>query len=173
MATTKAKEKSADLPPRGPRNADPISDAAGAHPIESGIGAAAGGAAAGFAAGVAAGPVGAVAGAIVGGIAGGYGGKAVGEWIDPTTDPTFQDEFPNRPYVKEDQSFEDYRPVYQYGGKAECCNVGKSFSDVESAIQKDYEACPTSRVMPWKSARPAVEDGFNRAQQLRNEKEAM
>jgi hypothetical protein len=173
MSTSNIKPKSADLPPRGLRNADPITDAAGAHPIETGIGAAAGGAAAGFAAGMAAGPVGAVAGAIVGGIAGGYGGKAVGEWIDPTTDPTFQDEFATRPYVDENQTFDDYKPVYQYGGQAESINMGKPFSEVESSIKKDYEKCPASRVMPWKSARPAVQDAYNRAQQLRNDQSAI
>jgi hypothetical protein len=167
---TSNKVKSADIPPRGPRNADPITDTAGAHPIETGVGAAAGGAAAGFAAGMAAGPVGAVAGALVGGIAGGYVGKAIGEWIDPTTDPLFQREFPDRPYVRDEQTFEDYKPVYQYGGQAECCNRSKSFSEAEPAIRKDYNTCPAARVMPWNEARPAVEDGFNRARQLRNER---
>src|SRR5215208_7191241 len=78
-------KKTVDLPPRGDRNPDPITDAAGAHPIEAGVGTALGGAAAGLAAGAMAGPVGAVLGAVVGGVAGGYGGKAVGEAIDPTT----------------------------------------------------------------------------------------
>ena len=57
-----------------------------AHPVETGIGAAAVGAAGGLAAGAFAGPIGAAAGAVVGAVAGGYGGKAVGEMIDPTTE---------------------------------------------------------------------------------------
>src|SRR5829696_9726496 len=80
-------KKTVDLPPKGDRNPDPITDAAGAHPVEVGVGTALGGAAAGLAAGAAAGPIGAVIGAVVGGVAGGYGGKAVGEAIDPTTKP--------------------------------------------------------------------------------------
>jgi hypothetical protein len=78
--------KTVDLPPRGARNADPITKAPGAHPIEVGAGAALGGAAAGLAAGSLAGPVGAVIGAVAGGVAGGYGGKLAGEALDPTTD---------------------------------------------------------------------------------------
>ena len=35
-------EKKVDLPPKGPRNADPLTDAPGAHPIETGVGAAVG-----------------------------------------------------------------------------------------------------------------------------------
>ena len=32
-------EKTVDLPPYGPRNPDPITDAPGSHPIETGVGA--------------------------------------------------------------------------------------------------------------------------------------
>src|SRR5262245_66529569 len=78
-ATKKDKEKSVDLPPKGPRNPDPLTDAAGAHPIETGVGAALGGAGAGLAIGAAGGPVGAVIGGIVGGaVAGGRAGQGIG-----------------------------------------------------------------------------------------------
>src|SRR5262249_13549764 len=81
-------EKRVDLPPYGPRNPDPLTDAPGSHPIETGIGAAIGGAASGLAVGtLTSGPVGAVVGAIVGGAAaGGLAGKGIGELIDPTTE---------------------------------------------------------------------------------------
>ena len=65
--------------------ADPITDAPGAHPIETGIGAAVGGAASGMAVGAVAGPVATAIGAAVGAVAGGYAGKGIGELIDPTT----------------------------------------------------------------------------------------
>ena len=58
-------EKSVDLPPYGARNADPVSDQPGSHPIEVGMGAALGGAASGAAIGLVAGPVGAAIGAAV------------------------------------------------------------------------------------------------------------
>ena len=51
MATMTDPEKKIDLPPRGSRNADPITDAPGSHPIETGIGAAVAGAASGLAVG--------------------------------------------------------------------------------------------------------------------------
>ena len=44
-ATKTDSEKKVDLPPKGPRNADPLTDAPGAHPIETGVGATLGGAA--------------------------------------------------------------------------------------------------------------------------------
>ena len=66
MSTKLVPEKKVDVPPTGARNADPISGAAGSHPIETGIGAAAAGAAAGMAVGAFTGPIGAAVGAAVG-----------------------------------------------------------------------------------------------------------
>ena len=117
MTGNRNPEKKVDLPPHGRRNADPFSDAPGAHPIETGIGAALGGAAAGAAAGAFTGPVGTAVGAVVGAVAGGYAGKGVGEMIDPTTEDTWlRENFASRPYVQEGDTFEKYRPAYQYGG---------------------------------------------------------
>ena len=44
MAAKTNREKKVDLPPTGKRNADPITNEPGSHPIETGIGAAAVGA---------------------------------------------------------------------------------------------------------------------------------
>ena len=82
MPTRKTTEKKVDLPPEGNRNPDPLTDAPGAHPIETGIGAAVAGAASGMAVGAVAGPVGAAVGAAVGAVAGGYAGKGIGEIAD-------------------------------------------------------------------------------------------
>jgi hypothetical protein len=120
-----------------------------------------------------AGPVGAVAGAIIGGVAGGFAGKGVGEWIDPTTDdPVLEAEFKNRKYVKRGETFETYKAIYQYGGQIASCNVDCSFADAESGIQAEYESTEASTVMPWAQARPAVQDAYERAQQIRRERAA-
>ena len=88
MASKISPEKKVDLPPAGRRNADPITNAPGSHPIETGIGAAAAGAATGMVAGAFTGPVGAAVGAAVGAVAGGLdelGEAAVGDRdrVDP------------------------------------------------------------------------------------------
>ncbi|MGZ5139155.1 MAG: hypothetical protein ACXWCX_15260, partial [Burkholderiales bacterium] len=71
-------------------NRDPITGAPGAHPIGTGLGAAAGGIAAGAAAGtLAAGPIGTAIGAAAGAIAGGLAGKAVAEHFDPTAEEAY------------------------------------------------------------------------------------
>ena len=79
------KQKTVDVPPKGKRNRDPITNAPGSHPVETGAGAMLGGAAAGLAVGALGGPVGAVSGSTIGGaVVGGLAGKGVGELVDPT-----------------------------------------------------------------------------------------
>jgi len=68
-------------------NPDPLSGAAGSHPIGTSIGAA-GGAAAGASIGAVAGPVGAAVGTLVGAVAGGLAGKGAAEAINPTDPAT-------------------------------------------------------------------------------------
>ena len=110
-------KKKVDLPPKGPRNADPLTDAPGSHPIETGVGAGLGGAAAGLAIGAVGGPVGAVIGGIVGGaVAGGLAGKGVGELIDPTTeDAWLREYFGSDSQHKKGETHEHYRDAYRYG----------------------------------------------------------
>src|SRR3954453_21721861 len=96
------REKSVDVPPRGARNADPITDAPGSHPVETGVGAAAVGAAALAAAGAVTGPVGMAGGGAAGGLGGGLAGKGVGEMIDPTTEDNWlRDNYKTRPYYRD------------------------------------------------------------------------
>jgi phage tail tape-measure protein len=76
-----------DTPPRGrdpERNPDPLTGAAGSHPIGTGVGAG-GGALAGAVIGTAvAGPVGTAIGGVVGAVVGGFAGKEIAEATNPT-----------------------------------------------------------------------------------------
>jgi hypothetical protein len=85
----KDKRKAASTPVANPldTNADPLSGAAGSHPVGTGIGAA-GGAAAGASIGAVAGPIGAAVGTLVGAVAGGLAGKGAAEAIKPTDPAT-------------------------------------------------------------------------------------
>jgi hypothetical protein len=160
---TKDPEKTVDLPPHGPRNPDPITDAPGSHPIETGIGAVLGGAASGLAVGtLTAGPVGAVVGAIVGGAAaGGLAGKGIGELIDPTTEDNWIREYFGR---KNTQPTEDqlaaHRRAYRYGQAAQARYPGRMFGDVEASLRRSWEEA--GETTDWDDVRDAVRGGFDR-----------
>ena len=165
------REKKIDLPPRGNRNADPITNEPGAHPIEAGIGAAVAGAAGGVAVGSVAGPVAAAVGAVVGAVAGGYAGKGLGEMIDPTTEDNWlRDQFELRPYVKEDENFETYVPAYRYGAVAEAKYGDAGIDLMDERLQREWEASKDSD-MPWAQAKAAVHDAYERTVQIRRGRE--
>src|SRR5262245_31167507 len=168
-ATKKDKEKSVDLPPKGPRNPDPLTDAAGAHPIETGVGATLGGAAAGLAVGAAGGPVGAVIGGIVGGaVAGGLVGKGVGELIDPTTeDAWLREYFGTRTERREGVTHEHYRRAYRYGLSSAERHHDRRFDDVEPDLRTGWDTARGTSTMSWDDARPAVRHAFIRRTELR------
>lgn len=169
--TRKDPEKSVDLPPSGSRNPDPITDAPGSHPIETGIGAAVGGAVSGAAVGAVGGPVGAVIGGIVGGaIAGGYAGKGIGELIDPTTEDNWLREYfgseSNKPAGA---THETYRPAYRYGMQASDQFSGKRFEDAEPDLRSGWEKSGSGSGMSWDHARGAARHAYDRASRFRTE----
>jgi hypothetical protein len=164
------REKKVDLPPRGNRNLDPITDEPGAHPIEAGIGAAVAGAATGVAAGAVGGPIAAAVGAAAGAVAGGYAGKGIGELIDPTIEDNWlRDNFRSRPYVEEDDSFEDFRAAFRYGGLAESKYGDAGIDLADPQLQRDWEASKESN-MPWTKAKAAIQDAYDRTVQLRKQR---
>jgi hypothetical protein len=168
----KMKEKTVDLPPKGPRNTDPLSGAPGAHPIETGVGAALGGAGAGLAVGAFGGPVGAVIGAAVGGaVAGGLAGKGVGELIDPTTEDVWLREyFGSRREHSKSVTHEDYRDAYRYGLAASDRYPDRRFEDVEPDLRSGWHHARGTSTMSWEDARGAAKDAFDRTVQLREER---
>jgi uncharacterized protein (TIGR02271 family) len=170
-STKTQKEKTVDLQPKGPRNTDPLSGAAGAHPIETGVGAALGGAAAGLAVGAFGGPVGAVIGAAVGGaVAGGLAGKGVGELIDPTTeDAWLREYFGSRSDRESGDTHERYRDAYRYGLKSWDRYRGRKFDEVEPELRSGWTHARGTSTMSWGEARGAVKDAFERTLQLREE----
>jgi len=167
---SKTPEKKIDLPPRGDRNPDPITNEPGAHPIETGIVAAMAGAASGLAVGAVAGPVAAALGAAAGAVAGGYAGKGIGELIDPTIEDNWlRDHFQSRPYVEVGDNFEDFRPAFRYGALAES-KYGDAGIDLgDPQLQSDWEASKESN-MPWTKAKAAIKDAYDRTVQLRKER---
>jgi phage tail tape-measure protein len=173
MATTVNPEKKVDLPPRGERNADPITDAPGAHPIETGIGAAVAGVAGGMAVGAVAGPLATAIGMAVGAVAGGYAGKGIGEMIDPTTEDNWlRENFKSRPYVEDGDSYEDFTPAFRYGALAESKYGDAGLDLTDKQLQSEWEASEENE-MPWAKARAAVKDAYDRSVQIRRERERL
>lgn len=162
-----ATDRNDNLKDNPDRNPDPITGAAGSHPIGTGVGAAGGGAA-GAAIGAAvsgpAAPIGAVVGAVVGAVAGGYAGKGAAEAVNPTAeDQYWRSTHSSRPYYEKDYDYDkDYRPAYQHGWNATTQHQGKTFDEVEPHLQSDWDRNRGESRLGWDKAKYATRDAFDR-----------
>lgn len=146
----------------GDANRDPLTGAAGSHPVGTGVGAALGGVAAGAVTGSVAGPVGTVIGAAVGAVLGGLAGKGVAELVDPTAEDAYwRENHASRPYAS-DASYDDYAPAYRYGVDSYARQPGRTFDDVEAELSRDWDTARGSSSLEWDRARHATRDAWNR-----------
>ena len=146
-------------------NPDPITGAPGSHPVGTGLGAAAGGAVAGAAAGAVGGPIGAMAGAAVGAVVGGLAGKGVAEGLNPTAEDTYwKDNYTKEPYYVEGRTYDDYAPAYRTGYEARTRYAGRSYSDIESDLERDYYANRGNGRLEWEDARDATRAAWHRVE---------
>lgn len=145
------------------RNLDPITEAPGAHPVGTGVGAAGGGVA-GAAIGAVGGPLGAAVGLVAGALVGGLAGKATAERINPTVEEAYwREHYAREPYYEAGRSFDDYGPAYVYGWTATLTYPGR-FEEVEAALERDWEGRRGSSSLDWQRARPATRAAWDRAQ---------
>jgi hypothetical protein len=159
-------EKPVDLPPYGPRNADPITGAPMSHPIETGVGAALGGAAAGAALGTAMGPPGVVMGTVLGAVIGGLAGKGVGELIDPTTEDNWFREWVAA-QERGDLDDETAKKAYRFGLRAEADHTRETFDAAEPALRAAWERQRDRNDPAWEDVNGSARAGFERVRSFR------
>ncbi|MBF2028109.1 MAG: hypothetical protein IGS48_15305 [Oscillatoriales cyanobacterium C42_A2020_001] len=145
-------------------NRDPITGQPGAHPVGTGLGAAAAGTI-GTALGAIAGPVGAGVGAVAGSVVGGLVGKSTAEVFDPTIEDTYwRENYTSRPYVQPGYSYDDYHPAYRtgYEGYHRYYADGRTYEEVEPELQRDYETNYRTSRVGWNDAKHATRDAWER-----------
>jgi hypothetical protein len=152
-------------------NPDPLTGEAGAHPVATGIGAAAAGAVGLAASAAIAGPIGVAVATAGGALVGGYVGKAVGEVLDPTAEEAFwREEHPKQTYAEKEVGFDDYLAAYQtgYEGYQHFGRAGRSFEEAEPDVRDLY--LRTSARLPWPKARFAARAAWQRVHNARANK---
>lgn len=146
-------------------NHDPISGETGAHPVGTGVGAAGAGTVGTVIGGTVGGPVGAVVGAVIGSVVGGLAGKNAAEKTNPTFEENdWQETYESSSYMESDKTYEDYQPAYRtgYEGYERYGQSGRTYGEVETDLQRDYQANRTGN-LSWEKAKHAVKDAWNRA----------
>ena len=131
------------------------------HNIGSGTGAMAG-AVTGAAIGSAGGPAGSAIGAVVGGIVGAKAGDSIAEAVNPTSyNDHFRKEYTTAPYYISGSEWRDYEPAYKYGYDTYGQYRGRKFDEVESDLERNWDATRANSRLAWNDARQAVRDGWH------------
>ena len=131
------------------------------HSIGEGTGAGAG-AITGAAVGSVAGPVGTAVGAVVGAVVGAKAGGAVAEAVNPTEyTEHFRSSYESAPYYSANRTWNDYEPAYKYGYDRYSEYRGQKFDDIESNLERDWNATRGKSQLAWDEARGAVRDGWH------------
>ena len=148
---------------------DPLTGAAGAHPVGVAMGAT-GGAAAGAAVGAVGGPVGVAVGAAVGGVAGGLAGKGAAEAMNPTVEDTYwRENYRNQPYVEKERAYEYYQPAYRVGWESYSQYGKRSFDELDNDLAREWDQRRGDSQQTWREARAAARDAWNRVSQPRED----
>jgi uncharacterized protein YcfJ len=151
-----------DTPKQPGANRDPITGAPGAHPVGTGVGAAAGGASGAAIGTVVAGPAGTLVGAAVGAIAGGLAGKGVAEKIDPTVEDAYwRENHARQPYYSKNHGYDAFAPAYRAGYEGRVKYDGRSFDDIEDDLRADYKR--HNGKLDWVDVKDATRNAWDRA----------
>lgn len=163
MSRSKRRAKPEDV------NEDPLTGAAGAHPVGVALGAT-GGAAAGAAVGAVGGPVGVAVGAAVGGLAGGLAGKGAAEAVNPTLEDAYwRENYRERPYVQEGHGYAYYQPAYRFGWESYSQYSARSFDELDDSLAHEWDQRRGDSLQTWREARAAARDAWNRVSQPRED----
>lgn len=147
-------------------NADPVTGAAGYHPVGTSTGALGGGLA-GAVVGAVAGPVGTAVGIAIGGVMGGLAGKVIAEAGDHTDEESYwAANYPSRPYAHSDIPYDDYAPAYRTGYEGYFKHKGQSFDEAEGMLAREFEILKRDSRLGWDRARYAARDAWDRAAEI-------
>ena len=134
-----------------------------AHPLGIAVGATGAAAAGAAIGGGIAGPVGAVVGAAVGAVAGGVGGRAAAESVNPSIeDAWWKEHYAARHYVQPGETYETYRPAYEYGWQARMMHGDTIWSEIEPNLEAGWAQVRGNSRLDWSEARHAAKDAWDR-----------
>ena len=138
-----------------------MSDIKKDHSVGEGAGAVTG-AVTGATVGSAAGPIGTVVGAIAGGVLGAKAGGSIAEAVNPTEyNDHFKTAYRDAPYYSSGREWNDYEPAYKYGYDTYGQYRGQKFDDVETELERNWDATRANSRLAWTDARQAVRDGWH------------
>lgn len=109
------------------------------------------------------GPAGAAIGGAVGALLGALAGKAVEHAVDDEKEDAYwRQQYPTRPYARDEGSYDQYRSAYRFGWQARSRVRDRSFDELEPELERGWLVYRAHSTMEWSEARPAARDAWNR-----------
>jgi hypothetical protein len=152
-------------------NRDPITNEPGAHPVGTGVGAAAAGTAGAIVGTGLAGPLGGIVGAALGASVGGGLGHYAAEAANPTyleIEPALRQDFPTRSYAST-RPYEDYEEAYDFGANQRAQAQSPWSDALEGDLRARWDNLPAREgreKLDWDRAKPAVRDAWDTSEKL-------
>jgi hypothetical protein len=100
----------------------------------------------------------------------GTGGLAAGEDLDEVAEGDYwRQNFRRRPYYQPGTPYEHYEAGYRYGWQRALDETyeGRDFDDVESELERSWDALHGENAQEWEEARSVVKDAWHRARERR------
>ncbi len=89
-------------------------------------------------------------------------GEQTADQIEATEDAYWQNHYSARPYVTKTATYDTYRSAYRFGWRARQRHSGKSFDDVSSGLEKEWNEARSNNDLSWTDAEQAVRDAWDR-----------
>ena len=87
---------------------------------------------------------------------------AIAEAVNPTEYTThFEKNDKTAPYYVSGSEWKDYEPAYKYGYDTYGQYQGRKFEEVESDLERNWEATKANSRLGWTEAKGAVRDGWH------------
>lgn len=140
----------------------PLAKVAAAHPMGMAVGATGAAATGAAVGGGVAGPVGAVVGAAVGAVAGAIGGKAAADSVNPSLEDAWWKEHHALRHPKPGETYETYRPAYEYGWQARMMHGDATWEEIEPNLAAGWPQSRGDSKLEWSEARQAARDAWDK-----------
>ena len=83
--------------------------------------------------------------------------------LDPTVETAYwRETYTSRPYYKQGDSFDDYEPAYRYGWEGYSTSDGRSFEEMETDLEDDWDRAKGKSRLTWERAKEATRDAWQR-----------
>lgn len=82
--------------------------------------------------------------------------RLVADWEDAY----WKNQFVKEIYYAAGRSYDQYRPAYELGWNAAMAHPDAQFDDVVDELERDWEGCKATSLLPWREVRDAVKEAW-------------